>query len=158
MNKLRFRSGQMHLRKVRVASDTLIAAGDLLWPDGSQAKPAAMFPWAGSLAATQAAFASQFLGIAHQPSTDGDASPISVDVGPHSVYEMDVSPATFELGQPLGPDENAGTLMSQQLEAAAAANAIARAAEYAAAATATLRVTFASAYHTGSGNANAAVG
>lgn len=158
MNKLRFRSGQVHLRKVRVDADTVIEAGDLVWLDTDDAKPASVFPWSTNLATTQANYAAKFLGVAHQPSAAGETAPISVDVSPDSVYEFDVSAAAYELGQPLGPDENASALMNQQLEAAVPAAAIARAAEFAPAATGTLRVTFASAFHTSSANTNAAVG
>ena len=158
MNKLRFRSGQVHLRRVRVEAATVIEAGDLLWLDGSTARPAADFAWSSDLATTQAGFAEKFLGVAHQPSADGETSPVSVDVSPDSVYEFDVSPASYELGQPLGPDENAGALMSRRLESASAAAAVARSAEFTAASVSTLRVTLASAFHTGSSNANAVLG
>ncbi|QDU41040.1 hypothetical protein Mal4_54050 [Maioricimonas rarisocia] len=158
MNRLRFRSGQVQLRKVRVDADTVIEAGDLVWLDGDDARPAKDFPWDTDLATTQAGFAEKFLGVAHQQSRSGDADPISVDVSPHSVYEFGVSPASFEIGQPLGPDENTGSLMNQQLEAAAASSAIARSAEYTAGSVGTLRVTFASAYAAGSANANAVLG
>jgi len=158
MNRLRFRSGQVQLRKVRVDAGTVIEAGDLVWLDGDDAKPAKDFPWNSDLATTQSDFAGKFLGVAHQQSRDGDDDPISVDISPHSVYEFSVSPASFEIGQPLGPDENAGSLMNQQLEAAAASSAIARSAEYTAGSVGTLRVTFASAYAAGSANANAVLG
>jgi hypothetical protein len=158
MNKLRFRSGQVHLRKVRVDSGTVIEAGDLVWLDDDDAKPASAFPWTTNLATTQSNFAAKFLGVAHQPSAAGETAAISVDISPDSVYECDVAPATYELGQPLGPDENSQTLMSQQLEAAVAAAAIARAAEFTTASVSTLRVTLASAFHTSSANANAAIG
>jgi hypothetical protein len=157
MNHLRFRSGQVTLRKVRVDSATVIEAGDLVWLDTDDAKPASAFTWDTNLATTQAAFAAKFLGVAHQPSKSGDTAPISVDVSPHSVYEFDVASASYEVGQPLGPDANGEALMDQQLEAAVAASAIARAAEYSGTTT-SLRVTLASAYSTGSGNANAHVG
>lgn len=158
MNKLRFRSGQVHLRKVRVDSQTVISAGDLLWLDGDDAKPASQFNWDENLATTQAAFAELFLGIAHQPSAAGETAPVSVDVSPDAVYEFDVHGAPYELGQPLGPDELSASLMNQQLEAATAGAAIARAAEFTPDNVATLRVTFASAFHTSSANANAALG
>ncbi|MEZ6065169.1 MAG: hypothetical protein R3B90_05565 [Planctomycetaceae bacterium] len=157
MNSLRFRSGQVHLRKVRVEDDTVIEAGDLVWLDGDVVRPAADFPWDTNLAATQNAFAAKFVGVAHQPSAIGQADPISVDVSATAVYEFRVAPAAYELGQPLGPDANGSALMSQQLEAATATNAIARAAEYHPAAS-SLRVTFASALNTASGNANASLG
>lgn len=157
MNKLRFRSGQVHLRKVRVDADTVISAGDLVWLDTDDAKPASDFAWTTNLATTQGNFAAKFLGVAHQSSAAGQTDPISVDVSPTSVYEFDAASAAYEVGQPLGPDENSGELMNQQLEAAAAASAIARAAEYAPA-TSLLRVTFASAYTTSSSNLNANIG
>lgn len=157
MNKLRFRSGQIQLRKVRVDANTVIEAGDLLWLDGDDAKPARQFAWDTNLATTQAAFAEKFLGVAHQQSRTGDVEPVSVDVSPHSVYEFDVSEGAYEVGQALGPAGSAELLQNQQLAAAVAASAIARAAEYALS-TRTLRITFASACHTGTGNVNANLG
>ncbi len=159
MNNLRFRSGQVHLRKVRVAAITVIKAGDLIWLDGNVAKPAADFDWNTNFTTTQADFAALFLGIAHQPSAAGDTAPISVDVSPESVYEFDVSPSTFELGQTLGPDELSGSLMSQTLEATTVTTtAIARAAEYTTGNVSALRVSFASAFTTASTNVNATLG
>ena len=157
MNKLRFRSGQVQLRKVRVDAGAVIEAGDLLWLDGDDAKPAALFAWDTNLATTQAAFAEKFLGVAHQPSRAGETDPVSVDVSPHSVYEFDVPEGAYEIGQTLGPAGSAETLLNQQLAATVAASAIARAAEYALAAR-TLRVTLASAFHTGTGNVHANLG
>jgi len=146
------------LRKVRVDADTVIEAGDLVWLDTDDAKPASAFTWTSNLATTQGNFAAKFLGVAHQPSSKGETAPISVDVSPDSVYEFDVASAAYELGTPLGPDEATTTLMNKQLEGCAAAAAIARASEFTSAATSLLRVTFASAYHTSSTNANAAIG
>lgn len=158
MNKLRFRSGQVQLRKVRVDAQTVIAAGDLVWLDTDDAKPASAFSWTTNLATTQGNFAAKFLGVAHQPSAAGDSTPISVDVSPDSVYEFDVASTSYELGAPLGPDESTSTLMNQKLETCVSTSAIARAAEYTSAETSTLRVTFASAFHTSSTNVNAAIG
>ena len=157
-NKLRFRSGQVQLHKVRVDSATVIEAGDLVYLDVDDIKPASSFPWNVDLPTTQAAFAASFIGIAHQQSAGGDVDDVSVDMSPHSIYEFDVNPATYEVGDTLGPDELSSTLMNQQLEAAAAANSIARAAEYKAASASLLRVTFASAFQAGSANANASIG
>lgn len=159
MNRLRFRSGQVELRRVRVDAGTVIEAGDLVWLDTDDAKPASAFAWTTNLATTQGNFAAKFLGVAHQQSRAGDTDPISVDVGPHSVYEFDCNSAAYELGALLGPDESSSTLMNQQLEAVgSAAAAIARAAEFTTGAQTTLRVTLASAYATGSANVNAQIG
>lgn len=158
MNRLRFRSGQVQLVRVAVDAATVIEAGDLVWLDSGEAKPAADFEWTTNLATTQAAFAAAFLGVAQEPSPDGESSPISVDVSPSSVYEFVTATASYDLGAPLGPDEASSTLMNQQLEAAVAASAIARAAEASTSSTSRLRVTFASAFHSGSSNVNAALG
>jgi hypothetical protein len=158
-NRLRYRSGQVELIRIRVDSGTVIEAGDMVFLDTDDAKPASDFTWDTDLATTQGQFAAKFLGVAHQPSADGETDPISVDVSPHSVYEFDVNAATYEVGDVLGPDELSSALMNQQLEAAAsAALGIARAAEYKAASASRLRVRFASAYHTASANTNAVVG
>ena len=158
MNRLRFRSGQVQLRKVNAAANSVIEAGDLIWLDGQVARPASEFTWNTDLATTQADFATSFLGVAHQPSASGSGDPITVDISPSSVYEFDTSAATFTLGDTLGCDENAAALMNQQLEHAAAAQAIARAAESTGSGTTSVRVTLSSAYCTGSSNVNAAIG
>lgn len=158
-NRLRFRSGQVQLQKLRVDSDTVISAGDLLFLDSNDVKPASDFTWDTDLPTTQAAFAAAFVGVAHQQSAAGDTDDISVDVSPHSVYEFDVAAGTYEVGDALGPDELSSALMNQQLEAVASGSlGIARAAEYKAATATTLRVTFASAYNTASTNTNATLG
>ncbi|MFO1091822.1 MAG: hypothetical protein U0992_00715 [Planctomycetaceae bacterium] len=110
-----------------------------------------------NLATTQGNFAAKFLGS--HPVAGGDTDPISVDVGPHSVYEFDCNSAAYELGALLGPDEASSTLMNQQMEAVgSAAAAIARAAEFTIGAQTMLRVTLASAYAAGSANVNAQIG
>jgi hypothetical protein len=141
-----------------VDSATIIEAGDLVFLDTDDVKPAADFAWDTDLETTQGLFAAVFLGVAHQQSADGDTDDVSIDLGPHSVYEFDANSATYEVGDVLGPDEDSSTLMNQQLEAAASSAGIARAAEYQAAASTKLRVTFASAFHAGSANVNAHLG
>lgn len=159
MNKLRFRSGQVHLIKCRVDAGTVIEAGDMVWLDGDDVKPASAFAWDTNLATTQGGFAAKFIGVAHQQSADGDTAPLSVDLSPLSVYEMDVPSTTYEVGGLLGPDESSSTLMDQQLESVASgAAAIARAVEFKATASGTLRVSFASAFSAASANVNAAIG
>jgi hypothetical protein len=159
MNKLRFRSGQVQLVKCRVDSGTVIEAGDMVWLDTDDVKPASAFAWTTNLATSQGNFAAKFIGIAHQQSANGDTTPISVDISPLSVYEMDVPATTYEVGGLLGPDESSSTLMDQQLETVGSgAAAIARAVEYKATASSTLRVSFASAFSTASANVNAGIG
>ncbi|MBW3540721.1 MAG: hypothetical protein KY476_10660 [Planctomycetes bacterium] len=158
-NQLRFRSGQVQLARLRVDSATVLEAGDLVFLDSDDVKPASAFAWNTDLATTQSAFAASFLGVCHQQSADGDTDDVSVDLSPNSVYEFDVNAATYEVGDDLGPDEASSKLMDQQLEAVASGTlGIARSREYKAASSSLLRVSFASAFHTGSANANAAIG
>lgn len=158
-NKLRFRSGQVQLQKVRVDSATVIEAGDMVYLDSDDVKPASDYTWDTDLATTQASFAALFLGIAHEASGNGDTDAISVDVSPNSVYEMEVASGTYEVGDLLGPDENSSALSDQKVESVASSSlAIARAAEYKATSSSLLRVMFASAFHTGSANVNASLG
>jgi len=158
-NQLRFRSGQVHLHKLRVNSGTVLEAGDLVFLDSDDVKPASDFTWSSDLATTQSNFAASFLGVCHQPSADGETDDVSVDLSPHAIYEFDVNPATYEVGDELGPDEQSSSLMNQQLEAVSTGTrAIARAAEFKSSSASTLRVMFASAFYTASANANAAIG
>jgi hypothetical protein len=158
-NKLRFRSGQVELHKVRVDSATVIEAGDLVWLDTDDAKPASAFTWTTDLATTQGNFAAAFLGVAHQSSADGETDDISVDLSPFSVYEFDVASDTYEVGDLLGPSSASNLLTDQKLQSVASSSlAIVRAAEYKTAASSLLRVQFASAYHPASANVNANVG
>src|SRR5438128_14642 len=95
-NHLRCRSGQVEPHKIRVDSGTVIEAGDLVWLDTNDAKPAKDFTWTTDLATTQGNFAAVFLGVAHQSSAAGETADISVDLSPFSVYEFDVDSATYE--------------------------------------------------------------
>jgi hypothetical protein len=158
-NHLRFRSGPVQLIKAGVDADSVIEPGDLVYLDSGDARPASEFTWDTNLATTQAAFADVFLGVAHERSTAGDTAPISVDISPHSVYEFDLDASTYALGDLLGPDEASSSLMTQQLETvAAAARAVARIVELTTGTVSKARVTFASAFSTGSANANAQIG
>ncbi len=158
-NNLRFRSGQVQLHKFRVDSGTVIEAGDLVFLDGDDIKPASSFAWNSDLATTQADFAAKFAGVAHQSSSLGQTDDVSVDVSPMSIYEFDVNSTTYEVGDALSADELSSSLMNQQLEAVGSDDlGIARASEYRASSSSRLRVSFASAFHSGSSNVNAELG
>jgi hypothetical protein len=158
-NQLRFRKGQMELIRVRVDSDTVIEAGDLVYLDTDDAKPAAAFTWSTNLSTTQGNFAAAFLGIAQETSAAGETNDITVDISSTSVYEFDVAASTFEVGTPLGLDETSSALSSHVLEKVASGTAaIARAVEYKAHSSTLLKVSFASAFHTSSSNVNANIG
>lgn len=158
-NRLRFRSGQVELHRLRVESDTELDAGDVIFLDGNDVKPASDFPFTTDLATTRGNFAAVFLGICHQPSAVGESADVSVDLSPLSVYEFNVAGNTFEVGDKLacGGDSN-GLDANQLAKVTNAAQAIARAAEYKASTSTLLRVQFASAFHAGSSNVNAAIG
>ena len=153
-----FRSGIVHLVRFEVAPATVIEPGDLLFLTSGKVEPAAMFPWTTDLATTRAAFAAAFVGVAHTGSADGEDEPVSVDVSPLAIYEVEVNTAAFQIGNPLAPAETVNALDSQLLEQTGnAAEAIARCMESAAAAP-SIRCCLASSIHTASANVNAAVG
>lgn len=158
-NALRFRSGQVELHRLRVDAETILHPGDLVYLDTDDVKPASDLPFDTDLATTRENFAAVFLGVCHQASADGETADVSVDLSPLAVYEYDCDSATFEVGDLLTPDGDSNSLESQRLaQTAVAAVAIARAAEYKAAAATRVRVQFASAFHPASSNVNAAMG
>lgn len=159
MHYLRFRSGQVDLRKLRVAADSVIVPGELVWMDEGLARPASEFPWTTNAATTRTAFAAVFAGIAHQGSKAGETMPISVDVSPHAIYEMSVDGGTFAVGDALAPAVEENALVSDRLaKVTDSTHAIGRAAEYHTASSTLLRVQLASALQVGSGNRQSAVG
>lgn len=160
MNRLRFRCGQVFLVKVPVDSKSKLEAGDMVWMDNGVAKPASDFPFINNWGEMQRAFVAKFLGIAHQQSCDGDTAPISVDVSPLSVYEMDIDTSLpVNLGDTFGPTfANPQHLLNQVLDRAEPSRSIARAAEFKKLGGGTLRMSFASAYCTASANVHAQLG
>lgn len=155
----RFRSGLVQLVRFRVAEATVIEPGDLLYLDGGAVRPAADFPWTTDLATTRAAFAAVFVGIAHTGSAAGEAEPVSADISPMAVYEVDTVSAIFNVGDLLAPAETLSALSSRTLEQISnAAQAIARSVESIEAFSPRIRACFASSIHAGSANVNAAIG
>lgn len=156
---LRFRSGQVELHRLRVDSATILEPGDLVYLDGDDIKPASQFPFVTDLATTRGQFAAVFLGVCHEYSAAGETHDVSVDLSPLAVYEYEVQSATFEVGSLLAPASSGDSLQPRRLaKVTNPAHAIARAAEYKATAAQHLRVQFASAFHPGSANVNAALG
>jgi len=158
-NQLRFRSGQVELHRLRVDSDTVLEPGDLVFLDTDDVKPASDFTFDTDLPTTRGNFAAVFLGVCHQGSAEGETDDVSIDVSPLSVYQYDCDSATFEVGSLLAPDGDSDSIDSQRLaKVTNAAQAIGRAAEYKASAATQIRAQFASAFHAGSANVNAAIG
>jgi len=116
-DKMRWRYGDTNPVVAAVDSATVIEIGDLLWMDTDDAKPASTQADQGTETDNQDAFADNFLGVAMQRSTAGDATPIRVATT--GVFEFDCPSGTFELGALVGPDEDTGgtALLDQQVDA-----------------------------------------
>lgn len=128
-NKLRFRSGQVQLVKIKPGPSP-IAAGDLVWQEGGLAMPASAFPFNVNLDTLYKSFAKVFLGIAHQESSG--KLEISVDTSDKSVYEFDlIFPDTCRIGTRFGIAMERGVVHDQALAAVFHPDCmIARAMEY----------------------------
>ena len=100
-----------------VASATVIEVGDLLWWDSSTntVKPASDFTYGASLEATQRAFKAKFVGVAMDRSRSGDTTDVQVNAA--GIVEFVCASATFDIGDLIGVDDNAGgdTLTDQQV-------------------------------------------
>lgn len=138
-----------HIVYCAVDASTVITAGDLLYLDTDDVKPAGSFTWDNDLATTQAGFADVFLGVAldAHATADGAVTDFPVDISPNSLYAYLCASETHEIGDTFGPDKQSGdALESQKLEKAVAASSIARAHKRNAVAATTALVTFQSAY------------
>jgi hypothetical protein len=125
MANARHRYGEQFIVHVAVDSTTAIQAGDALFLDTDDAKPASSETWNTNLATTQANFVNHFLGIAQadHPANGGAVTNFPVDIGPNSVYEMDCASETHEIGDTLGIDKDTGNaLLPSTLEKAVAAS------------------------------------
>lgn len=118
---LRWRRGDTNPVFVAPASATVIAIGDLVYLDPSTKAPmpAADFGWQFSLGVTQDIFQDHFLGIAEQASAAGKTDPIRIATS--GIFEMDAASTTWDLGDLVGPDDNAGgtALVNKQVIAVA---------------------------------------
>ncbi|MDO4574042.1 MAG: hypothetical protein Q4D98_02385 [Planctomycetia bacterium] len=92
-NRMKWRWGDTSPVTVDVASTTAVKSGDLLWLNATskKAEPADTFAFDTSLAKTQEAFASKFLGVAMQDSPSGTSGYIRVATT--GVFELDDSTA-----------------------------------------------------------------
>ncbi len=129
-DKMRWRYGDTNPVVAAVDSSTVIEIGDLLYLDTDDAKPASLQADQGTETGNQNLFANNFLGVAMQRSRSGDSEPVRVATT--GVFEFDCLSATFELGDLVGADENAGgTALENQTIAAVASSqyAVARVAK-----------------------------
>ena len=103
---MRWRYGDTNpVQASEVLTATVIAIGDLVWLDTDDIKPASDVTWAG-LAQTQDDFQDKFLGVAAQRSRSGDTTDVRVNTT--GTFAFDCAAATFEEGDLVGPDDNAG--------------------------------------------------
>jgi hypothetical protein len=145
----RHRHGQQLIVHVAVDTGTAISAGDAVYLDTDDAKPASSQTWDTNLATTQAAFVDHFLGIAQSDhaANSGAVTDFPVDISPMSVYEMDCASETHEVGDPLGMDKASGNaLLPSTLEKATAASSSFRCVKRDAAASTVVYVRMQSAY------------
>ena len=114
-DKMRWRYGDTSPVVAAVDSATVIEIGDLVYLDTDDAKPASAQANQGSKALNQERFVDKFLGVAMQRSRAGDSTPIRAATT--GVFEFDCPSGTFELGDLIGPDANAGNtgLVNQQV-------------------------------------------
>jgi len=149
-DKMRWRYGDTNPVVSAVDSATVIEIGDLLWLDTNDAKPASSQADQGTETGNQDLLADNFLGVAMQRSAAGDTTPIRVATT--GVFEFDCPSGTFELGEMVGADENAGgtALLDQQVAAVASSQyAVARVARREATATTSVLVSILSTVMTG---------
>ena len=140
-DKMRWRYGDTNPVMAAVDSATVIEIGDLVYLDTDDGKPAASQADQGTKAANQQLFAENFLGVAMQRSRAGDTDPIRVATT--GVFEFDCTSGTFELGQHVGLEENAGgdALLNQQVAVVSGSQyAIGRAAKQASSAAASVLI------------------
>jgi len=149
-DKMRWRYGDTNPVVAAVDSATVIEIGDLVYQDTDDAKPASSQADQGSETANQELFADSFLGVAMQRSRSGDTDPLRIATT--GVFELDCPSGTFELGDLLGADENAGgdgLLDQQAAKVAASKYAIGRVAKRVATASTSVLVDIRSTVMTG---------
>jgi hypothetical protein len=114
-DKMRWRYGDTSPVIAAVDANTAIEIGDLVYQEVDDARPASSQLDQGSEATNQELFVTKFLGVAMQRSRAGETTPIRVATT--GVFEFDCPSGTFELGDLVGPDENAAgnALLDQQV-------------------------------------------
>ena len=128
-DKMRWRYGDTNPVVAAVDSATVIEIGDLVYQNTDDALPASDLTFVG-LSQSQDNFCDEFLGVTMQRSRAADTD--AIRVATTGVFEFACASATFELGDLVGVDDNAGAtaLEDQQVIAVTdAARAIGRVAK-----------------------------
>jgi hypothetical protein len=120
-DKMRWRYGDTNPVVAAVDAATVIEIGDLLYQETDDVRPAAAQADMGTETGNQDVFAHKFLGVAMQRSRTGETAPVRVATT--GVFEFDCPSGTFELGDLVAAEENAGgtALLNQQVGKAIAA-------------------------------------
>jgi hypothetical protein len=119
-DKMRWRYGDTNPVLAAVDADTVIEIGDLVYQEVDDVRPASMQTDQGTKLANQEMFAGKFLGVAMQRSRAGETT--SIRVATTGVFEFDCAASNFELGDPIGVEENtAGDALLNQHVAKVAA-------------------------------------
>jgi len=102
-DRMRWCYGDIKPIEVKVLPDTLIEAGDMLWMDKDNAKPACLFPTGVFVNPENAimSFVCNFLGIAMEASRKGEIKPVNIATS--GTFEMDCINETFREGDLVGP-------------------------------------------------------
>lgn len=95
-------------RALPIDSARVVKQGDLVFQTADDIRAASSFTYvSGSLPQTQANFRRDFMGVALEAHTASDPAGF-LSVAQAGVFEFDVASATFEVGDRVGPDDNAG--------------------------------------------------
>ncbi len=106
-NVHRFRHADAkRVKMYAVDSAQVIEVGDMVYQEVDDVRVASELTYGASLAATQAQFKKQFVGIAMGSSANGETDPIAVAKA--GTFELNCAGAQFEIGDLVGPDDNTG--------------------------------------------------
>jgi hypothetical protein len=154
------RQGPVSLQAYPVDSATAITAGDMLFLDTDDVKPASSFAWDTNIATTQAGFAAVYVGVAvNDHAANSGAGSMSVDTSSSSVWEFDQAADAVVTGGMLGPAKASGdALENQKVAEAASTSAIFRCYLGVPSTATRVQVTQAPARTTASSNVNANIG
>lgn len=96
------------VRRFAVDAATVIEVGDMMWQATDDVRPPSSFPYvAGSLPRTQANFRRDFAGVAIEGKKSTDPAGL-ISVATRGTFELDCPSATFEIGDRVGMEDNAG--------------------------------------------------
>lgn len=112
--------------RLPVLTATVIEKGDLIQEDGTgRAQPASSEAWNSTVAQTRDDFKSAFVGVAQEPSANGETAEIAIATA--GVFEYDCASTAWDYGDLVGSADDAAAgvaLDDQNVESSALAGAI----------------------------------